>query len=64
MENKSNEKSKFWSEKEIDFLYENYKKMNTTELSQKINRPRYGVYQKLRQLGIYENRRHNKNVSK
>ena len=61
---KRNEKGKGWTEKEITFLYENYKKLNTTELSQKLNRPRYGVYQKLRQLGIYENRRHYKNDAK
>lgn len=44
-----------WTEKEIDFLKENYKTMNSTEIGLALNRTEVAVQIKARKLGIKKN---------
>ena len=48
-------KTKTWTKDEISFLEKNAQFLTTKELSNKLNRTRYAVYQKLRMLGLYTN---------
>jgi len=46
-----------WSDKDIDFLLDNHKKINIDELSRKLNRTKQSVYHKISRLDINQTKR-------
>ena len=44
---------KVWSKEEILFLKEKRNLLSTGEIAVKLGRTRYGVYQKMKSLGLY-----------
>ena len=49
----ANKDFKRWTNKEIDFLVDNYKRISLEEISEKLKRTKRGCYRKLQALGLF-----------